>query len=207
MNSNNSILIVEDDPVNVEIYRTMLQDRYELLIAENGKRAEEVMEQTPPDIVLLDIMLPDANGIDLCRKFKTTQKSKHIPLILVTVLDQPEDKLKGLQAGANDYLNKPVDELELQLKIKNQLIIQDQYTLIKKQNEEINRFVDVMLHDLKNPLTVIMGYIELIYDMSADDFIVNSLKKVRASSEQMLDNINRVLDIQKRERRISDIDT
>jgi len=126
MNSNNSILIVEDDPVNVEIYRTMLQDRYELLIAENGKRAEEVMEQTPPDIVLLDIMLPDANGIDLCRKFKTTQKSKHIPLILVTVLDQPEDKLKGLQAGANDYLNKPVDELELQLKIKNQLIIQDQ---------------------------------------------------------------------------------
>lgn len=207
MNSNNSILIVEDDPVNVEIYRTMLQNKYKLLIAENGKRAEEVMEQTPPDIVLLDIMLPDANGVDLCRKFKNADKSKHIPLILVTALDQLEDKLKGLQAGANDYLNKPVDELELQLKIKNHLIIQEQYTLIKKQNEEINRFVDVMLHDLKNPLTVIMGYIELIYEMSTDDFIVNSLKKVSASSEQMLDNINRVLDIQKRERRISDIDT
>ncbi len=200
-----NVLIVEDDLVNIEIYKEMLHDRYELLIAENGKKALEIMENQPADIVLLDILLPDYNGIDLCKIFKKNNTLLHIPIIIVTSLDCPEDKLKGLEAGANDFLTKPVDRTELLLKIKNHLITLEQYNLIKEQNEEINKYIGVMIHDLKNPLSVIMGYSELLEDFVEEEILGKYISKMKSSAEYMLDSINRILDIRKIERSSFDI--
>lgn len=196
-NKKNRVLIVEDELLNIEIYKELLEEEYRLSVAETGKKCIAVMEKDPPDIVLLDVMLPDAGGIDLCRRFKNDHSLRHIPIIIVTTLDSPEDKIKALEAGANDYLTKPVDRTELFLKVQNHLIILEQYKRIKEQNEEIGRYVGVIVHDLKNPLAIIMGYIELLRDMVEENTQKQYLARVSKSAQKMLDSICEILDVQK----------
>ena len=192
-----TVLIVEDELLNIEIYKELLEENYRLAIARNGRECIRIMENEPPDLVLLDVMLPDSSGIDLCRRFKGDQSLLHIPIIIVTTLDSPEDKIKALEAGANDYLTKPVDRTELFLKVQNHLTILEQYKQIKRQSEEISRYVGVIIHDLKNPLAVIMGYVDLLEDLVAEGTMRQYLAKVGGSAQKMLDSIGEILDIQK----------
>jgi signal transduction histidine kinase len=197
MNKKNRVLIVEDELLNIEFYKEMLGDRYDLSIAENGEKSLKIMEKNPPDIVLLDVMLPDHDGIDLCKTFKSSKWLVHIPIIIVTTLDSPEDKIKALEAGANDFLTKPVDKTELLLKIQNHLTILEQYKQIKKQNDEINKYVEVIVHDLNNPLAVIIGYIGLIESYIEDPLTREYISKVIINAQGMRDSINEILDIHK----------
>ena len=196
-NKKNKVLIVEDELLNIEIYKELLEEKYHLTVAETGEKCIDIMETKPPDIVLLDVMLPDISGIDLCRQFKNDHSLRHIPVVIVTTLDSPEDKIKALEAGANDYLTKPVDRTELFLKVQNHLTILEQYRLIKEQNEEIGRYVSVIVHDLKNPLAIIMGYIEMLKDLVGNDTHKQYLTKVGRSAQKMLDSISAILDVQK----------
>lgn len=195
-----TVLIVEDELLNIEIYKELLEEKYRLIIAQNGRECIHVMETEPPDLVLLDVMLPDASGIELCSRFKSNRSLLHIPVIIVTTLDSPEDKIKALESGANDYLTKPVDRTELFLKVQNHLTILEQYNQIKRQSEEISRYVGVIIHDLKNPLAVIMGYIDLLEDLAAEGTMAQYLSKVGRNAQKMLDSISESLDIQKIQR-------
>ena len=197
MKKKNKVLIVEDELLNIEFYKEMLGDSYDLLIAENGGKSLQIMKKNPPDIVLLDVMLPDHDGIDLCKTFKSSKKLLHIPIIIVTTLDSPDDKIKALEAGANDFLTKPVDKPELLLKIQNHLTILEQYKQIKKQNDEINKYIEVIVHDLNNPLAVIIGYIGLIESNIEDPLKRGYISKVIKNAQGMRDSINEILDIHK----------
>jgi signal transduction histidine kinase len=180
----------------------MLEYNYELVVAENGEKAISIIEANSrsselPDLILLDVMLPDANGIELCQRFKKDNQLLHIPIIIVTTLDSDEDKINALAAGANDFLVKPVDKTELFLKVQNHITIADQFKQIKHQNDEINRFVEVIVHDLKNPLSVIMGYIELLEltpPYSESDLGMQYLSQLNRASGQMLNSISEILD-------------
>jgi two-component system sensor histidine kinase/response regulator len=196
-NKKNKVLIVEDELLNIEIYKELLEEKYRLSVAETGKKCAVIMEKDPPDIVLLDVMLPDISGIELCRRFKSDLSLRHIPIIIVTTLDSPEDKIKALEVGANDYLTKPVDRSELFFKVQNHLTILEQYRLIKEQNEEISRYVGMIVHDLKNPLAIIMGYIDMLKNLVGDNTHKQYLAKVSKSSQKMLNSINAILDVQK----------
>ncbi|MCP4150798.1 MAG: response regulator [bacterium] len=121
MNQMNTLLIVEDEIINIGIYRELLETKYSLLVAETGESAIELMESQQPDMVLLDMMLPDIPGVELCRRFKSNEFLSHIPIIIVTTLKNKADKVSGLEAGADDYLPKPIDGTELLLKVKNHL--------------------------------------------------------------------------------------
>lgn len=108
------ILIVDDEPVNVKLLEAQIpQDLYEITRACNGFEGLEKVTQNPPDLVLLDIMMPGMNGYEVTRKLKSDPISKYIPVILVTALGGIEDKIKGLEAGADEFLNKPVQRIEL----------------------------------------------------------------------------------------------
>ena len=135
----NKILIVEDEDINIEIYKSLLEDRYQLIIAKTGRAAEEIMnnKNNDVDIVLLDLMLPDTSGMRLCRTFKANEAYKKIPIIIVTALDNQEAKVNGLEAGANDFLNKPIDRVELFLKIKNHLQIKSLHDELNNSFESI----------------------------------------------------------------------
>ncbi len=114
------VLVVDDILANVKLLEARLAAEYfEVLTACSGKDALEICERERVDVVLLDVMMPGMDGFETCRRLKSNPKTHHIPVVLVTALDQVSDKVRGLQDGADDYLTKPVDEIALVTRVKN----------------------------------------------------------------------------------------
>ncbi len=113
------ILIVDDILANVRLLEAKLAAEYfDVVTAMNGADALEAVHRMRPDIVLLDVMMPGIDGIEVCRRIKSNAATQHIPVVMVTALDQPEDRVRGLEAGADDFLTKPVNDLALFCRVK-----------------------------------------------------------------------------------------
>lgn len=114
------ILVVDDISANVKLLEAKLSAEYfEVLTAQNGPDAIAICERGEADIVLLDVMMPGMNGFDVCRRLKSTPATAHIPVVIVTALDQPRDRLQGLDAGADDFLTKPLDDVALFARVRS----------------------------------------------------------------------------------------
>jgi two-component system cell cycle response regulator len=114
------VLVVDDILANVKLLEARLQAEYfEVLSAYNGQEALDILARERVDVVLLDVMMPGMDGFEVCRRIKSRTESHHIPVIMVTALDQPSDKVQGLDAGADDFLTKPVDDIALVTRVKN----------------------------------------------------------------------------------------
>ena len=114
------VLVVDDIVANVRLLEAKLSAEYfDVVTAMNGLDALEAVQRTKPDIILLDVMMPGIDGIEVCTRIKSDPITQHIPIIMVTALDQPEDKIRGLEAGADDFLTKPVSDLSLFCRIKS----------------------------------------------------------------------------------------
>lgn len=113
------VLVVDDILANVRLLEAKLAAEYfEVVTAMNGADALEAVQRTRPDIVLLDVMMPGIDGIEVCRRIKHNPATQHIPVVMVTALDQPEDRVRGLEAGADDFLTKPVNDVALFCRVK-----------------------------------------------------------------------------------------
>ncbi len=114
------VLVVDDIVANVRLLEAKLTAEYfEVVTAMNGLDALEAVQRTKPDIILLDVMMPGIDGIEVCIRLKANPTTRHIPIIMVTALDQPEDRLRGLNAGADDFLTKPVSDISLFSRVKS----------------------------------------------------------------------------------------
>lgn len=114
------VLIVDDIPTNVRLLEARLTAEYfEVLTANSGTEALEICETTEVDIILLDVMMPVMDGFEVCRRLKSNPKTHHVPVLMITALDQPSDRVKGLEAGADDFLTKPVDDMQLMARVKS----------------------------------------------------------------------------------------
>lgn len=114
------VLVVDDILANVKLLEARLQAEYfEVLSAFSGKEALEVLARERVDVVLLDVMMPGMDGFEVCRRIKASALTHHIPVVMVTALDQPADKIQGLENGADDFLTKPVDDIALVTRVKN----------------------------------------------------------------------------------------
>jgi len=171
------ILIVDDEERNIKLLNAYLMtNQYEIVEASNGEEALRVVNDFNPDLVLLDAMMPGIDGFEVCKRLKTDEKTKMIPVVMVTALREKEYRIKALEAGADDFLTKPVDRTELLVRVKSLLRIKsyhDQllhsYQEIAQKNEKLKELEGVreglthmIIHDLNNPLTVILGNLELI---------------------------------------------
>ncbi|MEX2283650.1 MAG: diguanylate cyclase [Gemmatimonadota bacterium] len=133
------ILVVDDNLDNVEIIATRLRFRgYEIIEAHNGQEALAAFEEHMPDLVLLDVMLPDINGYDIARRLKSRDDS-FTPVILVTALGETHDKVAGLDAGADDYLTKPINFPELEARVRSMLRIKRLQDELEEKNRELER--------------------------------------------------------------------
>ena len=113
------VLIVDDIPANVRLLQAKLEaEYYDVLTAHDGREAIRLAEATQPDIILLDVMMPGIDGFAVCRELKDSAETCHIPIILLTALDGREDRLSGLEAGADDFLTKPVDDVLLMARVR-----------------------------------------------------------------------------------------
>lgn len=114
------VLVVDDILANVRLLEAKLSAEYfEVVTAMNGLDALEAIHRTKPDIILLDVMMPGIDGIEVCRRIKANAATQHIPVVMITALDQPEDRVRGLEAGADDFLTKPVNDISLFCRIKS----------------------------------------------------------------------------------------
>ncbi len=116
------ILVVDDVPANVKLLEAKLaKEYYDTITATNGFEAIEMAKKHKPDIILLDVMMPEMDGFECCRALKKDQETSHIPVVMVTALNGAEDKVKGLEAGADDFLTKPIDDVALFARVKSLL--------------------------------------------------------------------------------------
>ena len=116
------ILVVDDIPANVKLLEARLMaEYYDVLTAEDGFKALDIVEKTQVDLILLDIMMPGIDGFEVCERLKANPKTSHIPVVMVTALDQPADRVRGLKVGADDFLTKPVNDLQLMSRVKSLL--------------------------------------------------------------------------------------
>lgn len=114
------ILVVDDIPANVKLLEArLIAEYFEVLTAADGMTALSICDQTPVDLILLDIMMPGIDGFEVCQRLKTNPRTAHIPVVMVTALDQPADRVRGLKVGADDFLTKPVNDLQLMTRVKS----------------------------------------------------------------------------------------
>ena len=114
------VLIVDDIPTNVRLLEARLTaEYYDVVTANSGPQALEICQTTDVDIVLLDVMMPDMDGFEVCKRLKANPRTHHVPVLMITALDQPSDRVRGLEVGADDFLTKPVDDMQLMARVKS----------------------------------------------------------------------------------------
>jgi len=165
MNKRHKILIVDDEPDNVEMISSALKNEYDILTALNGHEALSRLKEFMPDIILLDVMMPDMSGFDVCRIIKSDEAFADIPVIFLTALDTHEGARLGLDTGAIDYLSKPVDLDLLKLRLRNHIeskvrneLVMSQRDLLARQQEELRR--------AHHELEVVLARYHDLYDLA-----------------------------------------
>jgi DNA-binding response OmpR family regulator len=121
-------LVVDDEEKNLKLFRAILaRDGFDVALAANGSAGLHAVEQCPPDLILLDAMMPGMNGFDVCRHLKNDLRTQMIPVLMVTALPEKEDRIRAMEAGADDFLSKPIDATELLVRAKSLLRIKRYY--------------------------------------------------------------------------------
>jgi len=167
-----TILVVEDDERARELVCDILRaEGYRVMSAANGRVALDILAREKPDAVLLDIMLPGMDGFEVCRRIKQDRATASIPVILLTALSQRDYVIRGISAGADEFVSKPIDMDELLLRVRNavrmhQLYVQldRQYTRLKAAEEWREQLFRMLAHDLKVPLAGVLGNLELLIE-------------------------------------------
>jgi len=134
------ILVVDDEMLNVELLDGMLSHDYTVLKAYNGSEALLEVERSLPDLILLDIMMPETNGYDVCKKIKSNEKVMHIPIVMVTALKERGDRIKAIEAGADDFLSKPVDVYELTARVRSLVRVKQYYDAVINEQDKLLTF-------------------------------------------------------------------
>jgi two-component system, cell cycle response regulator len=158
------ILVVDDNQDNIEIIATRLRFRgYEILEASDGAQALEQVNDHAPDLILLDVMLPDIDGYEISRRIKGSPDLPFIPIILVTARDSTQDKVQGLDAGADDYLTKPINFPELEARVRSMLRIKRLQDELELKNRELERL------SISDGLTGLYNH-RHIHDLLAEEY-------------------------------------
>ena len=150
MTRQHKILIVDDEPINIDVLSGLLKKDYRLIVATNGERALQAAASGNPDLILLDIMMPDMDGYEVCRRLKADTATRDIPVMFVTAMSEVGDEALGFELGAADYITKPVSAPVLRARVKTQLALaqgrkelQAAYATIKAQKERMQGELDV----------------------------------------------------------------
>ncbi len=207
-NKNSQILIVDDNLENIRVLGTVLRQlKCRIAVAQNGAQALRAVEEQIPDLILLDVMMPDMDGFEVCETLKANPKTQDIEIVFVTAAVNQTDELKGLSLGAVDYIHKPFAIPLVQAKValhlerarnKKELRLKN---AALEENAKLREDIERMTrHDLKNPLNALMGYPQLLLlDDNLNAEQRDYLEQMLRAGNEMLNIINNSLDLFKME--------
>lgn len=191
------ILIIDDLPENIFILQDrLIQEGYEVITAYGGTEGLEKTFSTLPDLILLDVMMPDMSGYDVCKTLVSNERTKHIPIILVTAKSEADDIKEGLEAGAFDYIKKPFNRIELMARVKSALKLSEvnqQLLEIEKQTTYIATIVTAN-HKIKQPLTLLsLSSAAMKKELDKDEISKTEILKKLNYIDSAIKDINDVL--------------
>jgi diguanylate cyclase (GGDEF)-like protein len=134
-----NILIIDDVPANIQIMHAVLRDDYTVFFATSGRDGIRMAQKELPDLILLDIMMPDMDGYEVCTKIKSDPLTREIPVIFITAMSNMEDEMKGLELGAIDYITKPVSPPIVKARVKNHLELKRHRDALEKLTIELDK--------------------------------------------------------------------
>jgi two-component system, sensor histidine kinase and response regulator len=165
MTNEISILVVDDEQENFDVIEILLfKDGYELHYVQSGKEALDFLHSHQVDTILLDVMMPDLDGIEVCKQIKANPQWCYIPILMVTALSGKEDLARCLQSGADDFLSKPVSGVELRARVRSMLRIKQQYDALQTSLQLREDMANMIVHDFSNHLVSIILGCEIISD-------------------------------------------
>lgn len=175
-----NVLVVDDEPNNFDVIETFLSEQdYQLYYASSGDSALSILETVNPDLILLDVMMPGIDGMEVCQRIKAMPKWESVPIIMVTALTGKEDLARCLNAGADDFIGKPVNSVELRARVNSMMRIKQQYDSIKNLSKLQSQTIEVLQnnlrelsgnlassfpHELNTPLNGIVGAISILLE-------------------------------------------
>ncbi len=200
MHRKSKILVVDDEPNNLTLIRVLLSSDYEVSLVPSGRKALDILDKVQPDLILLDIMMPEMNGYEVCRRIKNRHEMQDIPIIFVTAMSEIEDEEKGFELGAVDYITKPIKPSIFKARVKAHLALQREKILLKENIRLRGDVERITRHDLKSPLNGIINYPLIIKSgENISEKQQGQLDKIVQLGRKMLNMINLSLDLYKME--------
>src|SRR4028119_82102 len=194
MEKKTSVLVVDDEPNGFDVIEAHLyREGYDLLYVSSGKEALNRLDAIEPDVILLDVMMPKMDGIEVCRLIKSDPSWKHIPILMVTALNSKDDLARSLDAGADDFLTKPVSGVELRARVRSMLRIKQQYDALQATLQLREDLSSMIVHDLRNPLTKIMVSGSLLVENGIEGKNLDKINLVLAAGRQLDSMIDELL--------------
>ncbi|MBF0308947.1 MAG: response regulator [Magnetococcales bacterium] len=208
-----TLLIIDDQPTNIKVLNEVLKEDYRIIFAVRGDEGLELAREQLPDLVLLDVIMPEMDGHEVCRRLKLDDKTRDIPIIFITSLQVKEFETAGLLLGAVDYVTKPFHAEIVRLRIRNQLELKQhrdhlekivaaqtaQLRLAKEAAEAADRAkADLMMlfsHELRTPLNGIIGFLDLLSSTGLDRHQQEYVDTVNRSAQTLADMVEKILDL------------
>ena len=200
--SDYKILIVDDVVSNVLLLKILLaNEKFQVCTANNGTTCIEMARKEHPDLILLDVMMPDMNGFDTATVLKKGEGTKDIPIIFLTALNTPQDLVHGFQVGASDFLTKPFNKEELVMRVTQQISLVAAKRIIEKQNAELRATLDnrdkmysVIAHDLRSPMASIRMVLNLVVASATPEAVGPELYALLDQANRESEEVHDLLD-------------
>ena len=202
--SDYKILVVDDVVSNVLLLKILLtNEKFQVLTANNGNSCIETAKREHPDLILLDVMMPDISGFDTAVILKKEKETADIPIIFLTALNSPADLVHGFQVGATDFLTKPFNKEELVMRVMHQISLVAAKRIIVQQNDELRRTINnrdkmysVIAHDLRSPMASIRMVLNLVVQTVSPEaigpemyYLIDKANKETEETHDLLDNL------------------
>nr|WP_281246263.1 methanogen output domain 1-containing protein [Methanolobus profundi] len=182
------ILVVDDEIMNIELLRAYLEEKYDVVSAMNGQEALDLIPEERPDVILLDVMMPDINGYQVCERLKAHPETQFIPVIMVTALSGRDDWITGIEAGADEFLTKPVNKMELLTRINSLLKLKRMHYDLLEERDKLN-----LQNKVRSVLTQIIPALFKNLPPEQKSIVIHQM--IEMVVESILDNIDPETDI------------